>query len=138
MWCKNVQFGTRQQMFFKVKDEKYEELANALKQANIFYESNSDVHPNVVSSYVTENVFQTANWLREGVYGDVLDLFDYMPRLKINIVDCNQSFVPFFTGHLNYVASSISNYWHLHVRFPKTMCVLMVYVCLLKRILNQE
>jgi len=117
---KNVQFGTRQQMFLKVKDEKYKDFANALKQANIFFESNADIHPNILSSYVTENVFQTANWLREGVYRDVLDLFDYLPRLKINLVDHNQTFVPFFTGHLNFVASSISNYWHLHVRFPKT------------------
>ena len=35
---------------------------------------------------ITEEVFQNANWLSEGVYKDILDLFDYQPKFKINIV----------------------------------------------------
>ncbi|QDA62578.1 rubredoxin [Hymenobacter jejuensis] len=58
--------------------------------------------------------------MREGVYKDILDLFDYRPQLKINLVDQAQTFIPFFTGNLNFIASDTSNYWHLYIRFPKT------------------
>ena len=77
-------------------------------------------HPNIISSYVTEDVFTTSDWLREGVYKDIFDLFDFRPKLKINIVGSNQTFVPFFTGNLNFISSETSNYWFLYVRFPKT------------------
>ncbi|MBC8054014.1 MAG: rubredoxin [Sphingobacteriaceae bacterium] len=58
--------------------------------------------------------------MREGVYKDILDLFEDKPKLKINLADNNQTFIPFFTGNLNFIASDTSNYWHLHIRFPKT------------------
>lgn len=89
-------------------------------KADIIFELDSDVHPNIVSSYVTEDVFYHANWLREGVYKDILDLFDYRPQVKINLVDNDQAFIPFFTGNFNYIASETSNYWYLYIRFPKT------------------
>ena len=41
-------------------------------------------------------------------------------ELKINICDSQQCFVPFFTGHINLVASSSEHFWHLFIRFPKT------------------
>ena len=47
-------------------------------------------------------------------------MFDTKPKLKINIADNNQTFIPFFTGNLNFIASDTNNYWHLHIRFPKT------------------
>jgi len=31
-----------------------------------------------------------------------------------------QSFVPYFNGNLNFITSELSNYWFLHIRFPKT------------------
>ncbi|MGZ5133748.1 MAG: rubredoxin [Flavitalea sp.] len=84
------------------------------------YELNSNLFPNIISSYVTENVFGNSNWLSEGVYKDILDGFDYKPRLKINIVDSEQTFVPFFTGNINFLSSGMGNYWYLYIRFPKT------------------
>ncbi|MEO7311958.1 MAG: rubredoxin [Chitinophagaceae bacterium] len=117
---KEVQFGTRQQLYFKVADKFVEDFLIALGEAGIGYEANVELFPNIVSSYVTEEVFQNANWLSEGVYKDILDLFDFKPRLKINIVDSGQTFVPFFTGNINFIASPTSNYWYLHIRFPKT------------------
>lgn len=116
----DVQFGTRQQLFMKVKVEKRAQLEEDLKMANIFFETERDEFPNIVSSYVTEGVFQGAQWVSEGVYRDVLDHFDFHPRLRINLSDNGQTFTPFFTGHLNFVSSEKNNYWFLHVRFPKT------------------
>ena len=73
-----------------------------------------------MSSYIAEEVFQRGNWLSEGIYKDILDLFDFQPRLKINISDNKQSFTPFFSGHLNFIAANTPNFWHLTVRLPKT------------------
>lgn len=117
---KNIRLGNRQQLFIHVTAEKLDTLKNDLFVANIIYEQDADDHPNITSSYVTEDVFYHANWLREGVYKDILDLFDYRPQVKINLIDNNQAFVPFFTGNLNFIASDTSNYWFLYIRFPKT------------------
>ncbi|QCR22875.1 rubredoxin [Pontibacter sp. SGAir0037] len=116
----HIRFGNRQQLFFSVAEEKLWELQQDLMAADIIFELNKDLHPNILSSYVTEDVFYHANWLREGVYKDILDLFDYRPQVKINLVDSEQAFVPFFTGNLNFIASETSNYWFLYIRFPKT------------------
>ncbi len=117
---KEVQFGNRQQLYCKVADKFAATFLQSLNDGGIVFEANEELHPNIVSSYVTEEVFQNANWLSEGVYKDILDLFDYQPQLKINIVDNGQTFVPFFTGNINFIASPTSNYWYLHIRFPKT------------------
>ena len=116
----HVQLGHRQQLLLGVVPARRRALLQALTAANLLGEAGPETHPNIVSSYVGENVFYQAAWLREGVYKDILDLFDYRPRLKINLVDSGQTFVPFFTGHLNFIASDTSNFWHLYVRFPGT------------------
>ncbi|ALJ00231.1 rubredoxin [Rufibacter tibetensis] len=116
----DIRLGNRQQLFFTVMEDKLSTLTQDLITADIIYEVDADEHPNILSSYVTEDVFYHANWLREGVYKDILDLFDYRPQVKINLVDNNQAFVPFFTGNLNYISSETSNYWFLYIRFPKT------------------
>ncbi len=116
----NVQFGNRQQLYLKVKTDQLSQLIADLRSTGIFFEIESDEYPNIISSYVTEGVFQSANWLSEGVYRDVLDHFDYRPRLRINLSDSGQTFTPFFTGHLNFVSSEKNNYWYLNIRFPKT------------------
>lgn len=116
----NVQFGTRQQLFLEVPERELDVLRTELNEAGIFFEVNEDNYPNIVSSYVSEGVFDNANWLSEGVYKDILELFDYKPQLKINLVDKDQTFVPFFTGNINFISSALSNYWFLYIRFPKT------------------
>ncbi|MEX8549371.1 MAG: rubredoxin [Mucilaginibacter sp.] len=115
-----VVFGNRQQLFFRVKEALLEDLHHELLMADIHYEVDADEHPNIMSSYVTDDIFDHPGWLREGVYKDIFDLFDHRPKLKVNLVAANQTFVPFFTGNLNFIASEVSNYWFLYVRFPKT------------------
>ncbi|WP_207421429.1 rubredoxin domain-containing protein [Desertivirga brevis] len=115
-----ISLGNRQQLFLTVKDEKLEDLEHEFLMEDIEYEKDSDTFPNIISSYVSEDIFSVSNWLREGVYKDILDGFDFKPRLKINLADNNQSFIPFFTGNLNFIASNLSNFWHLHIRFPKS------------------
>jgi rubredoxin len=96
-------------------------LKDELDLLQLEYEVNTDVHPNVVSSYPAEEIFITKTWLSEGVYKDIFDLMEYQPRLKVNISDSNQSFTPLLTGNINWVASlHTAHFWHVFIRFPKT------------------
>jgi rubredoxin len=117
---KEVRFGTRQQLYFEVKDDELEQIEYGFLSTDSEFEIDSDDYPNIVSSYVTDDLFTQSTWLREGVYRDVLDSFNHRPKLKVNLVDNSQSLVPLFTGNLNFISSEVSNYWYLYVRFPKT------------------
>lgn len=116
----DVQLGTRQQLFFTVADKYGADFLTDLEAAGISFEAGEDRYPNIISSYVTEDVFDNANWVSEGLYKDILDGFDFRPGLKINLVEGNQSFVPFFTGNINFISSGTGNYWYLYIRFPRT------------------
>ncbi|QIP14286.1 rubredoxin [Spirosoma aureum] len=113
-----VRFGARQQLLMTVHYEDMRFLEKDLKKHQIAYEANTEQYPNIISSYCGEDVFRTGAWLRESEYHTVLDQFDYQPRLKVNLSDSNQSFTPFFTGNLNFIASPIPHFWYLYVR-PK-------------------
>ncbi len=117
----HVRFGLRQQLLVDASAKKYEGLRKAFDEAGVSYEVNKDEYPNIVSSYPAASVFIDNSWLSEGVYKDVFDMLDYSPRLKVNVCDNNQTFTPFFTGHINWIGSSSHlHYWFLFVRFPKT------------------
>jgi rubredoxin len=118
--ARRVRFGNRQQLYFTTGDDGQEDLENEMLRTEIQYEADSDSYPNIVSSYVADTIFNQEGWLREGVYKDILDMFDYQPRLKINLVDNQQTFVPFFSGNINFIASNTCNYWFMYIRFPKT------------------
>jgi rubredoxin len=117
---RDMQFGSRQQLYCKVADRYGAAFLGELDSAGIFYETEKERYPNIISSYVAEGVFGRSAWLSEGLYKDILEGFDFRPRLKINLVEDGQSFVPFFTGHLNFISSSLNNHWHLTVRLPGT------------------
>ncbi len=116
----NMQFGVRQQLFCKVPDRYGAAFLRALEAAGIFFETEKELFPNIISSYVTEGVFSKSAWVSEGLYKDILEGFDHRPVVKINLVESSQSFVPFFTGHLNFISSSLNNHWQLVVRRPGT------------------
>jgi len=115
-----MQLGTRQQLFCKVTDKYGSAFLEELREAGVSFEANEDRYPNIVSSYVTEGIFTTQSWVSEGLYKDILSAFDFRPRLKINLVEKSQSFVPFFTGNINFISSDIGNYWYLYIRLPQT------------------
>lgn len=120
MQVEEVQFGIRQQLFLKPSEKNIGALKKSLQEAGIGFEESRDQYPNIISSYVAEDVFDNASWLSEGVYNDILDRFDFNPQLKVNLVDKDQNFVPFFTGNINFISSPLNNYWYLYIRFPKT------------------
>jgi rubredoxin len=120
----DMQFGNRQQLFCKVADQYAGDFLRELEKAGIFFETGEEMFPNIISSYVAEDVFGKSQWVSEGLYKDILDGFDFRPRLKINLVDSHQSFIPFFTGHINFISSEKGNYWYLYIRWPRTTRVL--------------
>lgn len=116
----NIRFGTRQQLYFSATPDQLEDIDHGFLISDTDFEIDADKHPNIVSSYVAEDLFNSSNWLREGVYKDILDTFSYTPGLKINLIDDSQNLIPFFSGNLNFISSDIGSYWHLYIRFPKT------------------
>ncbi|MCO4294112.1 rubredoxin [Solitalea sp. MAHUQ-68] len=116
---KEVQMSVRQQLYLTLPHSRIPDIVAELDNSGLFYEIDFDDYPNIVSSYVTDELFNQPDWLTEGVYADVLDSFDYKPQLKINLVDSTQTLVPFFTGNINFISSTTPHYWHLFIRFPK-------------------
>ena len=118
---REVSFGARQQLLMYVKAETVRgsgivELKKKLHESKINFEINCDNYPNIITSYCAEEVFPTGQWISEGIYNDIFDGFDYQPKLKVNISDFQQSFTPFFTGNLNFIASNTQNFWYLYIR----------------------
>jgi rubredoxin len=117
---KNVRFGLRQQLILEIPVKQFAAFSNACASKNIQFAKKKEAFPNIVSSYPAVDIFSSDTWVREGVYKDIFNLFDYTPAIKVNITDSNQNFVPFFTGHVNWVSSGSAHFWYLYVRFPKT------------------
>ncbi len=120
---REVRFGARQQLYLWMRSETVRgnamvDFKQKLDENNIEYEIEGNIYPNIISSYCAEEVFPTGQWISEGIYQDIFDGFDFSPKLKVNISDHQQSFTPFFTGNLNFIASNIQNFWYLYVR-PK-------------------
>ncbi len=114
---KDLYFGERQNIYLRTYLQVSDIEANKPEFEKFDYEINQQNHPNIISSYVSEDIFtSTNNWLAEGIYKDVLDSFDYSPKCKINIVDNSQGLVPLFTGNLNFISSEQPNFWYLYVK----------------------
>ena len=73
---------------------------------------------NIVSSYVSTDIFPTTSWITGDLYLYIIERIKYGPRLKINITEPRQRIVPLFMGHLNFIASEREDYWYLYIRLP--------------------
>src|SRR5215217_903504 len=74
----SIRFGNRQQLYFTISEDRLEDLELDMLKSEISYEVDADRYPNIISSYVTDTIFtQYDGWLREGVYKDIFDAFDY-------------------------------------------------------------
>jgi Nitrite/Sulfite reductase ferredoxin-like half domain len=118
-----VRFGLRQQLIIHVKHALSRRFQEEMTKANLDFDLELETHPNIVSSYAAEDVFQNGNWLTEAIFKEIFAAFTFRPKLKINISDDDQSFSPFFSGHLNFVSSDVENQWHFAARIPKSNSV---------------
>ncbi len=114
---KEVHFGSRQDLLFPINAANQEQLQS-------ISQFNTDVigersYQNIVCSYVSSDIFEMTYWLKGSTYLYILEGFDYLPKLKINITDPKQRLVPIFSGNLNFIASESEDYWYLNVQLPQ-------------------
>lgn len=111
-----ISFGSRQDIIFpkEVDEVKMREV----KDLPLVH-SESEFEENIISSYVSVDIFPHTDWLTSERYLYILERFNYSPKLKINLTDPRQRLVPLFNGHLNFIASEHEDYWYLYVRLPE-------------------
>lgn len=111
-----LMFGSRQDILLPT-DKDLSEIAQDFPQLSIENLS-ANVYQNILCSYVSADIFPGTAWLSSAMYLYVLEQFAEPQKLEINITDPKQRLVPLFTGHLNFIASNVEDYWHFYVRLP--------------------
>ncbi|MEM1336824.1 MAG: rubredoxin [Bacteroidota bacterium] len=111
-----VSFGSRQDLLFPLPASKKSELEKSAGYSTPIVSDRS--YQNIVSSYVSADIFDMTYWLKGSTYLYILEQFDFTPKLKINITDPKQRLVPIFNGNLNFIASEQEDYWYLNILLP--------------------
>jgi rubredoxin len=114
----NIHIGSRQNIYLYLPEKYVDDFKKRINGAQYEFEIGEFTYQNIMTSFVTIDLAKSSQWLTEGVYLEILSSFTYRPKLKINIVDPKQALVPLFSGHLNFIASTYDNYWHLYIKFP--------------------
>lgn len=112
---KNLSFGSRQDIIFP---ESFIENSDVKNSTHKFIFPDSSAVNNIVSSYVSTDIFTNTSWLTGNKFLYVLEQFQEQPKLKVNITDPRQQLVPLFTGHINFIASEHDDYWFMYIRLP--------------------
>jgi len=110
-----ISFGSRQDIIFP--EEIDEEKLKTFDKLRIINPKQKDTH-NLVSSYVSSDIFSNTSWLTSARYLYVIEQFKYDLKLRVNITDPKQRLVPLFSGHVNFIASEHDDYWYLYLRLP--------------------
>lgn len=112
----NISFGSRQDVLFQPTEnqEKVISMYPTVKVETVF----NKVHKNIVSSYLTADIFEKTSWLNGSNYLYILHQLKLENKLSINLVDPKQQFIPLFTGELNFLASVFESYWYLYLKLP--------------------
>src|SRR3970040_3068013 len=111
-----ISFGSRQDIIFP-KGFKAIEKEKTGKHHFVYPDEKSG--NNIVTSYVSTDIFRNTPWLTGNKFLYILEQFKQHPKLTVNITDPKQQLVPLFTGHINFIASDHEDYWFLYVRLPK-------------------
>ncbi|WP_018342758.1 rubredoxin [Cytophaga aurantiaca] len=114
-----LQLGIRQEIRFSIDKDQVEQFKVRMKLLSLQYSISVHESYNIICSALVKDILKTKVWLTEGDYRDILDSFDFQPRIAINIVDPDQHAIPLFTGVLNFVASSTENYWNVYFSLPQ-------------------
>jgi rubredoxin len=112
---KSISFGSRQDIIFP---EGFLAIEKEKMGKHHFVFPDEKSGNNIVSSYVSTDIFGNTPWLTGNKFLYILEQFKEQPKLKVNITDPKQQLVPLFTGHINFVASHHEDYWFLYIRLP--------------------
>ncbi|MGB3802357.1 MAG: rubredoxin [Lewinella sp.] len=111
-----LHFGSRQDILFPIRED---QLAILDRYPRLTIESlATHHHANIMSSYVSADIFPATSWLTSSTYLYILEQFNFPTPLEVNIVDPQQRLVPLFTGNLHFVASEDEDFWYLFVKLP--------------------
>jgi rubredoxin len=112
-----MHFGSRQDILLPLSEIAQSKLKD--HHAPLGLEALADSKTaNISCSYVTADIFPSTSWLTSATYLYVLEQFQFMPELEVNITDPRQRMVPLFTGHLNFIASPEEDFWFLYIQLP--------------------
>jgi len=111
-----ISFGSRQDIIFS---KGFAPIDRAKTGKHHFVYPDEKSGNNIVSSYVSTDIFTNTPWLTGNKFLYILEQFKEQPKLKVNITDPKQQLVPLFTGHINFVASHHEDYWFVYIRLPK-------------------
>jgi rubredoxin len=114
-----LQLGIRQEIRFTIEQKNINQFNVRMKLLSMNYSVGVHESYNIISSSLVKDILKTKVWLTEGEYRDILESFDFQPHIAINIVDSDQYIIPLFTGVLNFVASSVENYWNVYFSLPQ-------------------
>ena len=87
----SITFGNRQEILVSINANFLDEIHRRLSGGQYHFTTDQSVS-NIVTSFVSRNVFHSTPWLTEGVYLEILASFTRESSLKINITDPQQSF----------------------------------------------
>ena len=90
----SVSFGSRQDIIFP---KGFKSLDKTTLGKHHFVYPDQKSGNNIVSSYVSTDIFRNTNWLTGNRFLYVLEEFKEQPKLKVNITDPKQQLVPLFT-----------------------------------------
>ncbi len=111
-----ISFGSRQDIIFP---EGFAAIEKEKIGKHHFVFPDEKSGNNIVSSYVSTDIFRNTPWLTGNKFLYILEQFKQQPKLKVNITDPKQQLVPLFTGHINFIASHHEDYWFVYIRLPK-------------------
>ena len=112
----SLMFGSRQDILLATDQD----LTNIVQDfPHLSIENLSgNVYQNIICSYVSADIFPATSWLNSAMYLYIMEQFTEPQKLEINITDPKQRLVPLFTGHLNFIAANVEDYWYFYVRLP--------------------
>lgn len=116
--CETLGLGSRQEILLQVPGTRVQAAIEGLVKTSLPFEIGLGRKANIVTSYGAMGMYPATPWLLADTYLDILEQFDYQPRLKINLTDPQQPLIPRFSGELNFIASAYPTFWHLHVQLP--------------------
>jgi rubredoxin len=112
----SISFGSRQDI---ILPKGFTAIDKTKMGKHHFVYPNEKSENNIVTSYVSTDIFRNTPWLTGNKFLYILEQFKEQPNLKVNITDPKQQLVPLFTGHINFIASDHEDYWFLYIRLPK-------------------
>jgi rubredoxin len=110
-----ISFGSRQDIIFP---KSFATLDKESVGKHHFIYPDKKNENNIVSSYVSTDIFRNTTWLTGNKFLYILEQFKQHPLLKVNITDPKQQLVPLFTGDINFIASEHEDYWFVYIRLP--------------------